>query len=196
MKKIMLLAIACMAGFSSYSQSFMHGAGVVLFVDHAKNTDANGIGGLTYSPRFNFVEQDEMSVSVGIPLSIGLSGSYSAHYGDYESESNSLNFMFNAPLIVNLNMGCGATKESERRFGYFVGAGFGYHYGSRNYQVLGDGNDRANEKFSTVGPVANAGVRFGVGSKARHNIEVKLSYMKGLNAGNPDIFSVGALFNF
>ena len=37
--------------------------------------------------------------------------------------------MINAPLIVNLNMGHGSTKDNTKKFGYFVGAGFGYHHG-------------------------------------------------------------------
>lgn len=191
----MLLAIACIAGFSCYAQSFMHGAGVVVFVDKAEGSDAGVIGGLTYSPRFNFVERDEMSVSVGIPLSVGLSGSYSTHYGDYERESNTLNFMFNAPLIVNLNLGCGATKHSHRRFGFFAGGGFAYHYGSRSEGIVFYDDYKSKKQSSTTGPTGNAGVRFGVG-RGHHNIEVKLAYMKGLNDDKPNIFSAGTLFNF
>lgn len=194
----MLLAIAFMAGFSSYSQSFMHGAGVAVFVDKPKNADAGAMGGLTYSPRFNFLEQDEMSVSVGVPLSVGLSGSYSANYGSYEGESNSLSFMLDVPLIVNLNLGCGSTQESERGFGFFVGAGFGYHYGVRNESLKDSYGYEYNgkTKSSTTGPVGNAGVRFGVGREHQHNIEVRLAYMKGLSEEKSNIFSVGCLFNF
>jgi hypothetical protein len=48
---------------------------------------------------------------------------------------------------------------------------------------------------NTFGPDANAGLRFGVGRKHR-NIEVRFSYMKGLNEDKPNIFGVAGLFNF
>lgn len=193
----MLLAIACMAGFTSFSQSFMHGVGTIIFVDKAADSDAGVIGGLTYSPRFNFLEKDNLSVSIGVPLSVGVSGSYSANYGSYSGESNSLSFMFDAPLMINLNLGCGSTKESDRRFGFFIGAGYGYHYGtsSESFTDFNGYEYSDNVQSSTTGPAGNLGVRFGVG-RSTHNIEVKLAYMKGLNDTKPNIFSLGGLFNF
>ncbi|PSL49906.1 hypothetical protein CLV51_1011246 [Chitinophaga niastensis] len=199
MKKIILLAVACFAGLGSFSQSFMHGAGVVIFVDKAANTDANIIGGLTYSPRFNFMEQENLSLSIGVPLSVGLSGSYNSRSDNgYYSEQNTLKFMFDAPLILNLNFGCGSSKANESRFGFFVGGGFGYHYGTMN-ETLKDGSGydyTIATTGSTSGPVGNLGVRIGVGKNARRNIEIKTSYMKGMNNNKPSIFSLGTLFNF
>ena len=49
--------------------------------------------------------------------------------------------------------------------------------------------------LNTFGPAANAGVRFGVGRKHK-NIEVRLSYMKGLNETKPNVFGIAGLFNF
>jgi hypothetical protein len=137
-----------------------------------------------------------MSVSVGIPFTVGVSGSYSASYNSQygSSSNNTLSVMFNAPLIINLNMGAGSTKETESRFGYFVGAGFGYHYGTYNLSDIINYEGYAT-KFSAIGPVGNAGVRFGVG-RGSHNIEVRFQYMKGINDVKPNIFSVGAAFNF
>ncbi|RFS20119.1 hypothetical protein DVR12_20600 [Chitinophaga silvatica] len=185
-----------MMGLASYSQSFMHGAGAVVFVTKPTNGEASTIGGLTYSPRVNFVENDNMSVSVGVPLSVGLSGSYSSNRGSYSGESNNLSFMFNAPVIVNLNFGCGATKDVDSRFGFFIGAGYGYHYQSvnENFSDSFENSYSYSGKASTTGPVGNAGIRFGVGEV--HNIEVKFSFMKGITNDKPNIFGIGALFNF
>ena len=197
MKNFLLVLSVCMlTATAGFSQSFMHGAGLNVFVATAPGGKAAVNGGISYSPRFNFIEQDNMSVSVGIPFTVGVSGSYSANYNSQygSSSSNTLSVMFNAPLIINLNMGAGSTKETESRFGYFVGAGFGYHYGTYNLSDIINYEGYAT-KFSTIGPVGNAGVRFGVG-RGSHNIEVRFQYMKGINDVKPNIFSVGAAFNF
>jgi hypothetical protein len=193
MKKLFLVLGLFFIGNSIFSQSFMHGAGLSVFVATASGSNSAVNEGITYSPRFNFIEQDNMSVSVGIPLSVGVSGSYNSRSDGYGS-SNTLSVMFDAPLIVSLNMGCGSTKKTESRFGYFVGAGYGYHYGTYNLSdaLIYEGT---STKLSAMGPVGNAGIRFGVGSGS-HNIEVRFHYMKGLNDLKPNIFGVGALFNF
>ena len=48
---------------------------------------------------------------------------------------------------------------------------------------------------NAYGPAANAGFRLGVG-RAHKNIEVRFSYMKGINEDKPNVYGVGALFNF
>ena len=196
MKKITLLALVLFASFAGFSQSFMHGIGLNVVVANASGGQTSVNGGISYSPRFNFIEQDNMSVSVGIPFTVGVSGSYSADYNSQygSSSSNTLSVMLNAPVIINLNMGAGSSKTTESRFGYFVGGGFGYHYGTYNVSDIIDGTD-VSTKFSTMGPVGNAGIRFAVGH-GTHNVEVRFQYMKGLNDVKPNIFSAGAAFNF
>jgi hypothetical protein len=196
MKKLCFLIVLFFSITTGFAQSFMHGAGLSIFVATASGGSSAVNGGFTYSPRFNFVEQDNLSVSVGIPLSVGLSGSYSSRYNSNSgsSTSNTLSVMADAPLVINLNMGCGSTKENESRFGYFIGGGFGYHYGTYNLSDVLNG-ESVSTKFSATGPVGNAGIRFGVG-RGSHNIEVRFQYMKGLSDTKPNIFGVGSLFNF
>ena len=198
MKKIFLSVILCFSLLSGFSQSFMHGVGLSVFVSKVKTSDIAAYGGVTYSPRINFLETESLSLSAGIPLSVGMSGSYSYNsMNGYSSESNTLRFMFNAPLILNLNMGAGSTKENESRFGFFVGGGFGYHYGDFNvlqedqYGNLYDGE----ETLTTYGPAANVGFRIAVGSHQK-NIETRLSFMKGINDNKASIYGMAALFNF
>lgn len=191
-----MLVLSAKAGFS---QSFMHGVGLNVFVATAPGGRAAVNEGITYSPRFNFFEQDNMSVSIGVPFTAGASFSYNADYNSYygSSSSSSFSFMLNAPVIINLNMGAGSTKETESRFGYFIGGGFGYHYGNYNISdIVNYGDDGyTSAKLSTFGPVGNAGVRFGVG-RGTHNVEVRLQYMKGLNDSKANIYGGGAAFNF
>jgi hypothetical protein len=199
MKKSFFLLALMFAATAGFSQSFMHGAGINVFVATAPGGKAAVNGGFSYSPRVNFIEQDNMSVSVGIPFTVGVSGSYSSDYNSQygSTSSNTLSVMFNAPLLINLNMGAGSTKTTESRFGYFVGGGFGYHYGTYNISDIlnqGDG-DYIATKLSTFGPVGNAGLRFAVG-RGSHNIEVRFQYMRGLNDSKANIYSVGSAFNF
>jgi hypothetical protein len=189
MKKVIFSALFSLSVSFAFSQSFMHGAGFSIFVSSASGGETTPTGGITYSPRFNFIENDEMSVSVGVPITAGFSGSYNSRgYG----ESNSLSAMLNIPVMVNLNMGCGSTHESESRFGYFVGAGFGYHYGTLNYS---DYYEDYSTSIHSYGPAGNAGIRIGVGNSGK-NIEVKFSYMKGIDDSKANIFGGTALFNF
>ena len=178
----------------------MHGAGLTLIgstTAQGSNSDI-GLGeGFTYFPRINFVETEKLSVSVGIPLCVGISAVTSYDYYGY-SNSNSIGFILNAPLIINLNMGRGSTKENRKRYGYFVGAGFGYHHD--NFLTSSRYNPTTNSYVdrytsNTYGPATNAGVRIGVGKKHK-NIEVRLSYMKGINESKPNVMGLAAAFNF
>ena len=198
MKKISLSVLLCFSLLSGFSQSFLHGVGLSIFVSKVETSDIAAFGGVTYSPRVNFLETETLSLSAGIPLSVGLSGSYSYNsMNGYSSESNTLRFMFNAPLIVNLNVRAGSTKENESRFGFFVGGGFGYHYGDFNvlesdqYGYLYD----SDKTLATYGPAANIGFRIAVGSHQK-NIETRLSNMKGINDTKASIYGMAALFNF
>ena len=168
-------------------------------IGSAKGSDVTVGEGLTYFPRINFLETSTLSVSVGIPLSLGLSANSSYYIGSglYDSNPASIGFVANVPLIVNLNMGRGSTKENRDRYGYFVGAGFGYHHGnfittktnSSGYYYTGV------ESTNSFGPAANAGVRIGVG-RAHRNIEIRFSFMKGLNESKANIFGIAGAFNF
>jgi hypothetical protein len=192
MKKITLLFALSAAVSSTFSQSFMHGAGITVLVNSSAGGNVSYAEGLTYSPRFNFIETEKLSVSAGIPLSFGISSSISTSTS-YD-QTTSIGFVLNAPLIINLNMGRGSTKDNtESKFGYFVGGGFGYHHG--DFLVADYNSDLVTQSVNTFGPAANAGVRIGVGRKHK-NVEVRFSYMKGLNENKPNIFGIAGMFNF
>lgn len=198
MKKFILALTLIFPAGKVFSQTFMHGAGVTIFVSSGKNIDVSVGEGLSYFPRFNFIENESLSVSVGVPLTVGLSVSTSSYYSSYSYYDDvSVGFVANLPLIINLNMGRGSTKENRDKFGYFVGAGFGYHHGDFISTAIDDyGYDvTTTESINVFGPAANGGLRFGVGRK-HQNVEVRFSYMKGLNDNKPNIFGVGCSFNF
>lgn len=197
MKKIILSFALFLFISTTFSQSFMHGAGITILGGYTNGGDFTYAEGFTYSPRFNFLETEKLSVSVGIPLSLGISASTVDSYNSYSNSFNyTIGFVLNLPVIVNLNMGRGSTKDNREKFGYFVGAGYGYHHGSfigtADYDQNGNLTSSNENNF---GPAANAGLRFGVGRKHK-NIELRFSYLKGLNDKKPNIFGIAGLFNF
>ena len=196
MKKLFFLALLVCSIGTGFAQSFMHGVGAGILFGKTENADLSLYGGVTYSPRFNFIETESMSVSVGVPLTLGFSGSYSySNYNGDVYEESDFGFMINAPLMINLNGGAGSTKENESRFGYFFGGGFGYHYGKYNLSEIIDPYEETSPAGGTVGPAANAGFRIAVGSHMK-NIEGRFSYMKGITNAKPHVFGMAVLFNF
>lgn len=184
MKKIFLALIISLPISNVFSQTFMHGVGITVLGSSSNNNYV--ASGFTYSPRVNFVETEKMSVAIGIPLTIGSTVST-----DYYSDNSG--FVLNVPLIVSLNKGRGATKDIRQRFGYFFGAGFAYNFEDFTEAYLFSPSE--TRTTNTVGPAANGGVRFGVGQRHK-NIEVRLSFMKGITNHRPGIFGVAGLFNF
>ena len=198
MKGLIVSLVLFFTTLTVVGQSFMHGAGLTIFVISPRNGDVSVGEGFTYFPRFNFVETEALSVSAGIPLTVGLTVTSSLYYSSNGySDDGSVGFVVNAPFIINLNFGRGSTMENTEKMGFFVGGGYGFHHGDF-IMTETDSYGYTNEVFKSTniyGPAANVGLRIGVGRKHR-NIEVRFSYMKGMNENKPDIFGGGALFNF
>jgi hypothetical protein len=197
-KRLFVLVIVMFCIGQAHSQTFMHGAGTGVMITTMKNADAGAFGTLMYNPRVTVMESESSSITVGIPLTLGISGSY--NYSSYYGEESNLNYLINAPLIVNMNWGAGSSKDTKDRFGFFLGAGFGINNGSYKITeyVTENGYEtyyETNKSITTFGPAANAGVRFAVGNGS-HNIEVLLSYMKGINNEKPNTFGIQGVFNF
>ena len=83
------------AQLPAMSQHLKHGVGLNILVATADGGKSSVDGGFTYSPRLSFVEGDDMSVSVGIPMTVGVSGSYSSNYNSSSgsSSTNTLSFL-------------------------------------------------------------------------------------------------------
>ena len=202
MKKTILFLALTFTLETSFAQSFLHGAGIsVMAVDQTRgdNNAWNYGWGLTYTPRFNFLETEQLAVSVGIPLTVRYSLSSSIAYSQsgYSYNNSSIGIVENLPLIGSLNYGRGSTRANRSRYGFFVGGGFAYEHGDYFADIYDPATNSYIENYSTnvFGPAANAGARIGIGRKHR-NIEVRLSYMKALNELKPNVFGLACLFNF
>ncbi len=113
------------------------------------------INGLTYFPSVLVMKGLEKSVSIGLPLTLGLRSNEGV--GD-----NSISFGMNAPLVFDYNFGHRSSYASQRLFGGYVGAGFGFTYAALT-ETSSFGTYATNA--NSYGPLARAGFRFGVKSK-------------------------------
>lgn len=189
MKKMFFSILALCLSSIAFSQTFMQGVGVNVVLQSSSGFNADPAGAIMWSPRVTFMETDNSSLSVGMPMSFGISGSYNSQNVD----NNSLAFMFDLPLLFNYNYGAGSTKEAEDKFGFFGGAGFGYH--SNQYTATDYFGYANTAKMAGFGPVGNVGVRLGVG-QGSHNLELRFSYMKTLDVSKSNVMGIGFLFNF
>ncbi|WP_343670679.1 hypothetical protein [Chitinophaga sp.] len=199
MKKLLLLAVVALSCMqSSFAQYFRNGVGAGIAVEDADYMDTKVNFTFTYSPALFFAEQENSSFSVGIPISFGINEGYSSDYNDgYYYDGSSIGFTLDVPVILNFNYGAGAVKRGRKKWGFFAGAGYGYHLSTDefSYYYDADGNYRTSD-YSTLGVTGNAGFRIGMGQRRRHNLEIKFTYMKGLTSYRPNVYGVNCIFNF
>ena len=197
MKRLFILLVFSFAIQTAFSQKFMQGVGLSVMLGTTKK-DLAVAGGITYMPRYNFFENKKYILTVDMPLTLGLSDGTSTTLDLVNGivTKNSPVFTVNVPLFVNINTGRGSNKENRKRFGYFLGLGYGYHHGAFYINLYQYGTSFPNSKtLDITGPVTNAGIRIGVGKRQR-NIELRFSYMKGLNEMKPNIFGISGGYNF
>ena len=85
MKKIILSAALLLSISTTFCQTFMHGVGIAIIgstTARGSNSDIGFGEGFTYFPRVNFVETEALSVSVGIPLVVGISATTTGPYSN------------------------------------------------------------------------------------------------------------------
>src|SRR5277367_1377924 len=187
MKKFIFSALVLCFSSIAFSQTFMQGVGINVVLQSSGGSTADPVGAIIYSPRVSFMETENTSFTIGLPISFGITGTYNSQYPD----DNSLGFMFDAPLMFNYNYGAGSTKEAEDKFGFFAGVGFGYH--SNQYTATDVNGYDYTDKMAGFGPVGNAGARMGIGHGS-HNLELRFSYMKTLDLSKSNIMGFGFLF--
>ena len=143
----------------------------------------------TYFPRYNFIENTKTSLSIGLPLSIGV-----ALADVSDGEDFGVAFGFDIPVVLDFNFGFKASSEETdgKKLGGYVGVGFGY-----NKIVI---SKTTNSDFTGVsyGPMFRTGIRFGKkddaswGNKA---VEVNFYFKPGLEKEKYTSFGSAVLLN-
>jgi len=147
------------------AQSLMHSFGPTISVLQGTLHYANGgyesFGleqtNLTYFPRYNFVENENSSLSIGAPVGIGI-----GLVSNTDGNDAGILFSYDIPLVIDYNIGCKSTKENDRSFGGYFGAGFGYN------KVSISGSSYSDYDGSSYGPLFRAGFRFGSANESWH----------------------------
>lgn len=148
---------------SSAQTGFQHGVGLnyaVLF------GDGNFIGnyGGEYSPRYNFVATDAMSISASSHISLNLN----------QYEGGGIAFFFMSPLLAGANFGYLSTSDNDANFGGYVEAG--YTAGWTIYSDVGG---------FFHGPMVSGGIRF---QRVVNNIG--LYYVKPVNLSGASLVGI------
>lgn len=166
-----LLLTFIIFGFSAKAQnniSFSFKGGGGLYV-------GGGSGGYAavLSPRLNFLSLSDIgTLSVGTHLGLGFSSNSS--YNSRTGAEGQSSFVFDLPLMLELNLGNGSSPDNENDFGGFLGLGYGISRLANN--DLNYGGNSA----TTSGPVFNAGLSF-------RNFGFRLSYLISSKDVDPSI---------
>jgi hypothetical protein len=103
--------------------------------------------GLLFQTRYQFFSPtDAFSLSVDVPASLGFDF-FSSNAGNFYG------FFGEAPLAIDLNIGAGATSESNYVFGVFLGSGISYSFNRFGVNDL-------NKTIHLFGPYFQGGVRW------------------------------------
>lgn len=125
MKKLLLHITSLIIALNVSAQKgfFYLNGGLSLFLAGAETSEnLTVLPSITIGPGFRLLNTKEFSISADFPVSIGASGDIDDSY-----------FGINAPAILNLNFGYGASLKSTSKFGISLGAGVGYHYSYNEY---------------------------------------------------------------
>jgi hypothetical protein len=200
MKKILLSSLSVCSYLLVQSQTFTPEIGFNYMFQPSMNFNFRSFG-ITYATRFNFWERKNASLSIGFPLSLGLSNLKSPHFAEVD-----------IPVEVDFNFGAGSTTENKSKLGFFAGAGYGFHVtiihspptstfpafpvppgNAIERNVFSNEASDTNSPMSMFGPTLNAGFRFPVG-RAGKIIEFRFSYMKVLDL--PEFLQDQVLYSY
>lgn len=131
LKKLFVLTLVLsVISQKSFAQEFMHSAGATMSILSGKiNSDGykSSFSMLqtcfAYFPRYNFIEHENSSVSIGAPVDIGIGLANNTYDDDV-----GVSFAFDLPLVLDYNMGFKSTSEISNYFCGYFGAGFGYYH--------------------------------------------------------------------
>ncbi len=192
-KTIAFFAMLCLTTPASYSQTLMHGLGATISVlsGHVGEESSSKFmlsqTNICYFPRLNFVENDNSSISVGLPLGIGI-GVVSSNGG---SDAGVL-FAYDLPVVLDYNIGAKSTLDNEQTFGGYFGVGFGY------YKVNISKSQYSDFNGASYGPIFRGGVRIAPASEnwQGHGLTIGAFYKKGIEKDKLSTIGFNILCDF
>lgn len=176
-KLICAFFLVCLCSTGAFAQSLMHSIGITPSLLFGKTNDGYNNKFMlsqncfTYFPRFNFVENENSSISIGAPVGVGFGLAKNTDGTDL-----GIAFAYDLPVALDYNIGFKSTPENEHYFGGYLGAGFGY------YKVSVSKSSYSDFSGATYGPIARGGVRIGSAKEnwRGHGVTVGFFYKKGM----------------
>lgn len=170
MKKIAIITtLILIASKISFSQAnFSHAIGIGLY-----NCPA-----IIYSPRINFAQiRIETTLSIGTHLAYGYKPDkyLNGHYSVYE-----------IPIVMEMNMGCGSSPSATTNYGGFIGVG--YAFNKMEY---------INDNYKDINNSSGIYFNFGIRTTTKKNymrLGVRFSYLKNIISNNSDVFGISIFY--
>jgi hypothetical protein len=193
LKLTSLLLLLCILHSGLRAQRFMQSAGASISIMHTHGsfdgfTQALDfvLTDLTYFPRLNISSTDHSSISIGLPVSVGV-----GFASDYQSNGKGVYWGFDLPLVADYNIGCKSTPENHNKFGGYFGTGFGFTYTNWNF------NGSSSAQANSYGPMIRGGFRFGFpSSEISEGLTVGLFYKLGLEKEKYKTYGFSVLVDF
>jgi hypothetical protein len=117
--------------------------------------------GIVYYPRIDLLQWTSGSISIGAPVMAGVSASGKYRSTDFDGTKTTtvegvkgMSFTFDIPIVADLNIGLHSAMQDKGKFGFYVGAGYGYSYTKIRTSV-------GRIIFDGFDPVVRAGLRMG-----------------------------------
>lgn len=189
---IILLFLFFLVPAHRAAAQLMHGLGLGLVTGFGKlPKDADptesqpflGARYISYYPRFQVTSGDYNSITIGMPLIVGLGGSIRTNTSYY----------VDLPLMIDANAGAGSTPNDDSPWGYGIGLGFGYALTGSTYTYLDNSFNTVNKKIRSYGPMANIHLRRNIGNSV---ISVRSAYKMGLNDMKYNLFDIAVYLLF
>lgn len=175
-KLVFLVLIISLTTKTTFGQiSFSHAVGISIF---------RLIPAITYSPRLNLVQLNkETNLSLGTHLAYGFRP-YKDASGPIKNQGSF--FVYEVPLVAEINFGCGSSPQSNSNIGGFFGIGYAVNKTSRSPLPSSYYNEASGIYF-------NAGVRT-ITKRNYLRLGLRLSYLKNFKTDYHDELGFGIFY--
>ena len=171
----------------------MQGAGLTTSVLYGKNQPGASSSNfwlpystVTYYPRYNVIEKANSSISIGLPVGVGVGYVYEVYGG-----KSGISFAYEFAAALDYNIGCKSTRANPKHVGGYLGTGFNY------FHIGGSRNSYLEFRGATYGPIVRGGFRFlrSKGRMAGNALNIGLFYKKGIEVRKVTTFGLNVLWD-
>jgi|GEM_PF-6001334 hypothetical protein len=135
--------------------------------------------GISFYPGFRLYQQKNISLSLGVPLTVAASNKTTWIYG------------WNAGLSADVHVGYGANAQSTKGIGLLLGGGIGHTY------VYNDDNFENTSEMAFAGPRLHGALVFRGSRTHESALMIWLQWQGNFNQSNTkDIYGIGICYQF